>query len=248
MHKPQKKIVVLALILAAAGYAVFRLTQTQPFVYAGTAEATRIDIPARISSVISDIAVREGDRIAKGQTMLTFAGEDYRLAASLAETNFARSKKMHDDGYISDYELDQVKNKRDDAALKMAWCTVASPIDGSVLARYREPGEMVAPGAQLFTVADLRRLYAYVYVPQPRIAALSLGGRVAAHLAEMPGRIFEGRIETIADEAEFTPKNVQTQDERERLVYAVKIAFANDDFVLKPGMTLLVSFDPEKQP
>jgi HlyD family secretion protein len=76
-------------------------------------------------------------------------------------------------------------------------------------------------------------------------ANLSNGQKLKAMLPELPGKSFEGKITHINDQAEFTPKNVQTQKERSNLVYAVKVTFANPDGVLKPGMTLEVSI-PKK--
>jgi HlyD family secretion protein len=99
---------------------------------------------------------------------------------------------------------------------------------------------MVDPATRLFTLADLSQPYAYVYVPQPKIAGLSLGAKVTGYLPEMRMKEFAGTIVQIGDEAEFTPKNVQTRDERTRLVYAVKVEFANPQEVLKPGMSIEV--------
>ncbi len=81
----------------------------------------------------------------------------------------------------------------------------------------------------------LRRVWCYFYVPQPVLVKLSYGQKVNATLPEMKGKTFQGVITHINDEAEFTPKNVQTEQERIRLVYAaVKITFDNSEGLLKP--------------
>jgi len=90
-------------------------------------------------------------------------------------------------------------------------------------------------------VADLSRVWAYLYVPEPLLAKLKPGMRVVGRLPEVGDRTFEGRLAHIREKAEFTPKNVQTREERTRLVYGVKVEFANPDRVLKPGMTIEVS-------
>ena len=99
---------------------------------------------------------------------------------------------------------------------------------------------MVNPGTRLFTMANLDEPYAYIYVPQPLIAKLSLGQKLTGYLPELGMRPFEGSIVQIGEQAEFTPKNVQTRDERTRLVFAVKVLFKNDGSVLKPGMSIEV--------
>jgi len=95
-------------------------------------------------------------------------------------------------------------------------------------------------GAKLFTLADLRQVWCQVYVPQPLLVKLKYGQKLRAALPELPGRVFDGVVSHISDQAEFTPKNVQTRKERERLVYAVKVTFPNPGGELKPGMTLEV--------
>jgi HlyD family secretion protein len=89
-------------------------------------------------------------------------------------------------------------------------------------------------------VADLREVYAYIYVPQPVVARIKLGMRVTGMLPELKGRSFEGQVRHIRQDAEFTPKNVQTEEERARLVFGLKVYFKNPDLILKPGMTIEV--------
>jgi len=112
-----------------------------------------------------------------------------------------------------------------------------------VLSRYHEPGEWVNPGAKLLTMANIKDIWAYIYVPQPAVAKLRPGQKLTGFLPEMNMRAFQGTILKINDEAEFTPKNVQTRAERERLVFGVKVSFlgSNDEEVLKPGMTIEIA-------
>ncbi len=247
MVKPNKKIVVPIILLVVGAIAIKTFLLKSNFQYAGTIEATKVDIPARVSSVISTLTVKEGDKIQAGQTLLTLSGEDYILAAELANNNHSRAEQLFKAGSISKEDYDGVKNKKDDADLKVAWCNVKSPLTGTVLTKYHEIGEMVTPGTKLFTLADIKDIYAYIYVPQRKVATLRLQQKVNGTLPEMKGRIFEGSITWIADEAEFTPKNVQTEAERTRLVYAVKVAFKNDDETLKPGMTIEVTLPAERE-
>jgi HlyD family secretion protein len=143
-------------------------------------------------------------------------------------------------------EEDHTRAAHDDAALRVSWCNVAAPLTGTVLTRYHEPGEQVAPGTKLFTLADLRQVWVYVYVPQPLLAQLRIGMELSGHLPELQDRAVTGRVIKINDEAEFTPKNVQTREERTRLVYGVKVLFKNPNGLLKPGMPIEVAL-PEAE-
>ncbi len=113
---------------------------------------------------------------------------------------------------------------------------VRSPMDGVVTTRAREAGEYVAPGTPLFTIADLSSVYLTIYVPQPMLSRFSLGAEAVVSLDGMPNRSFAGRVSRIAEEAEFTPKNVQTRDARAQLVFAVEITLDNTEGIFKIGM------------
>jgi HlyD family secretion protein len=115
--------------------------------------------------------------------------------------------------------------------------SVKSPIDGRVLTRTVERGERVEPGTPLFTLVDLDRLYVKIYVPEPSIGKVALGQEARVYVDAYPGRAFPARVSRVSQEAEFTPKNVETREERVKLVFAVEVALAeNPGGVLKPGM------------
>jgi HlyD family secretion protein len=236
----KKRIIPIVLVLVVGGGVVWWLLRPKPFTYAGTLEATEVTLSARVGSTIAAIPAAEGDTVAAGQTLLTLSGEDLKLAADMAARDFRRGETLFQSGSITQAAFDQFKFKRDQSRLLVDWCTVAAPLNATVLHSYREAGEMVAPGTPLFVLGDLSEIWAFVYVEQPLLARLSLNQAVEGFLPEMPGRTFAGKITLIRDEAEFTPKNVQTRDERSRLVFGVKIVFPNPDKILKPGMTVEV--------
>ena len=233
---PKKIIPVVILIVAAA--VVLKTRSDKNFYYAGTVEATEVDIPARVSSVISSFPAKEGASVKKAETLAVLACEDIKIDAGNAESEYQRSLTLKFNGSIGVESFEKAKYRRDNAALKASWCNIASPINGTVLDTYYEPGEMVSPGARLLTVADLGEVWAYIYLPQPMIAKIALNMPVKAVIPEIPGKTIEGKITHINDEAEFTPKNVQTRRERTRLVYGVKLTFENTGNILKPGMTI----------
>ena len=113
---------------------------------------------------------------------------------------------------------------------------IRAPRDGTVIERLHQAGEFVAPGTPLFILADLSTVTLTVYVPEPRLAEVELGAAVTVRADGVTDRTFSGRVAGIAEEAEFTPRNVQTADARAQLVYAVDVEIDNPDGVFKIGM------------
>ena len=122
-------------------------------------------------------------------------------------------------------------------------CRVVSPAAGTVLAKYAEAGEVTAAGKPLFKLADLRHVFLRAYVSGSQLSEVKVGQsvKVYADEGEDGRREYAGRVTWISDQAEFTPKTIQTRDERANLVYAVKIAVENDG-LLKLGMYGEVKF------
>lgn len=116
----------------------------------------------------------------------------------------------------------------------VADATVEAPVAGVVTARLADPGEIIAPRAPLLVVTDLDRAWANVYVDEPIVPTLKLGQKVT--LVTDAGQRLEGAITFISPKAEFTPRNVQTAEERSRLVYRIKVSTDNREGILKPGM------------
>ncbi|UOF02104.1 efflux RND transporter periplasmic adaptor subunit [Bdellovibrio reynosensis] len=237
---PKKKLLPIAvvLVLLLLAYLVKLFFFKKEFSYAGTVEITRVDIPARVPSVIKTFEVKEGETVKEGQKLLSLACEDVRIAYDLIKSSYDRTRKLYKGGSIAQEAYDQVNNKMLDTELKLSWCDIASPLKGTVITTYFEPGEMVSPGAKLLTIGDLQNVYAFFYLPHDEIVNLKPGQNISARLPEMDEKEFAGTISYINPEAEFTPKNVQTREERTRLVYGVKVQFANNETLLKPGMTL----------
>ncbi len=114
---------------------------------------------------------------------------------------------------------------------------IVAPFSGVVSVRHREPGEIVPAGAAVVTLLDPNDRWVRIYVPENRLGAVQLGEKAAITSDTFPGKSYTGEVSYIASEAEFTPKNVQTTQERVRLVYAVKVRVTGDpDVELKPGL------------
>jgi len=105
-----------------------------------------------------------------------------------------------------------------------------------VAARHAEVGEIAQPGASILTITQLADVTLTAYVPESKIGLVKLGQKALVSVDSYPGETFSGTISYISPRALFTPKNVQLKEEREKMVFAVKISLANPGQKLKPGM------------
>jgi HlyD family secretion protein len=134
-------------------------------------------------------------------------------------------------------QLRQAQATLAEAESVLADLTIRAPVPGLVATRMREPGEVISAGAPLLELVDLDQLYLKVYVPEAQIGKLRLGLPARIHTDAFPDRPFEATVRYIASRAEFTPKEVQTPDERVKLVYAVKLYLkSNPEHRLTPGL------------
>jgi multidrug efflux pump subunit AcrA (membrane-fusion protein) len=120
--------------------------------------------------------------------------------------------------------------------------TLTAPLDGVVLERAAEPGEVTAPGATLLVLADLSQLALTVYLPEDRYGQITLNQTATVTVDSFAGQTFTAHVIHMADQAEFTPRNVQTTDGRKTTVFAIRLRVNNPDNKLKPGMPADVVF------
>ena len=129
-----------------------------------------------------------------------------------------------------------------DARLKQL--SLEAPMDGVVSTRSAQEGETATAGKPLLTIANLDEVTLVIYIPENRIGQVNLGQEVQVTVDSFPGHTFIGRVKNIAGEAEFTPRNVQTDEERVNLVFAVDVTIPNSDHALKPGMPADATISP----
>jgi HlyD family secretion protein len=122
------------------------------------------------------------------------------------------------------------------AELDLAHCKLYAPLAGRVLTKSREAGEMVQPGTPIVTIGDLNRPWVNLYVGERDLGLVHLGMKAQVIVDSFPNAPFAGTVTFVSDRAEFTPKNIQTPDERVKLVYRVKVEVEARDQALKPGM------------
>ncbi|MCB0728235.1 MAG: efflux RND transporter periplasmic adaptor subunit [Ignavibacteriae bacterium] len=115
-------------------------------------------------------------------------------------------------------------------------CTIKSPVTGIVSKKYSETGEYVTPGSSVMKISDLKTVNLYIYITEPELGKIKLGQSADVTIDSYKDKIYKGEIIYISPEAEFTPKSIQTKEERTKLVYAVKIKIPNPELDLKSGM------------
>ena len=168
------------------------------------------------------------------------AARDLAAANLAALTNGTRSEQLN----AAQAQVDAAQAQVDILDLQIEKLTITAPWDGVVLTRSAEVGQMVLPGGTLLEIGRLDRLELTVYLPEERFGRVTLNQAVRLRVDAYPDRSFGGTVLRLADEAEFTPTNVQTKEDRTRLVYAVEISLDNPDLALKPGMIADVEFGP----
>jgi HlyD family secretion protein len=122
------------------------------------------------------------------------------------------------------------------ARIRLSYTVLRAPFNGIVLVRQAELGEVVSPGTPIVTLADLDHIWLRVYLPETDLGKVTWGQEVSVRTDTYPGKVYRGHISVISSDAEFTPKSVQTEQERVTLVYRIKVDVENPNHELKPGM------------
>ncbi len=137
---------------------------------------------------------------------------------------------------IAEAQLQQVQAALEQLQVQRDKMTLRAPMAGLVTALPVRVGENVQPGAKLLTLANLDTVHLTLYVPETQIGRVKMGQKVSVRVDGLPNRAFEGAVYFISPHAEFTPTTVQTQEERAKTVFLVKVRLANPGHALKPGM------------
>ena len=253
-----KRNIIAPVILAAAVTAavlyfqVLRHTGTEgnTIQSSGTIEVTEIDISSKISGRVVELPNAEGDTVRKNDLLVRLEFDELSAMKNSAlaglvntEKNFRRIRELYETGSVSRRDYDNAeaaysmaRASLDNVNAAIKYAVIYSPINGVLLDTNIEAGEMAFPGTAILTVADLTKTWMYIYVNEVSLGRVRIGQRVNVSVDSFPGRVFEGKVVSISNKAEFTPKTIQTKDERIKLVFAVKVVIDNPDLSLKPGM------------
>jgi multidrug resistance efflux pump len=129
------------------------------------------------------------------------------------------------------------------AKIAVSECTVTAPSDGVVTARLVEPGAVVGPGSRLLVTVAADPAKVIFFLPDAELSAAKIGAPATVKVDAYPHRVFHGVVSRVSEDAEFTPRNVQTREDRDRLVYEVEVHVPNHDNALRPGMPADVFLD-----
>ncbi len=233
-------------------------------VLSGTIEVTEVNIGFKTPGRITELLVEEGQRVRQGERLASLDSSELknvvaqnRATVRLAEAELEKAKKDLDryqplaqEGAITKQQLDtatraySVSRSQVDQAraalraseVRLSDTVIEAPVSAVVLTKNVELGETVAAGVAVYSLGDLEDPWVKVYVNETRLGMVRLGQKALVSVDTYPGKAYEGRVSYIASEAEFTPKIIQTQEERVKLVFGVKVSVKNVNDELKPGM------------
>jgi multidrug resistance efflux pump len=158
------------------------------------------------------------------------------VGVAVARLDELKAEATPEEVAVAEAQVAQAKAASAGLQAQIEKMTLHSPIDGVVTSRSAHAGEAAIAGATLLTVAKLDEVKLTIYVPEDKLNRVYLGQEVEVQVDSFPGRVFTGTVSYISQQAEFTPKNVQTEEERVNMVFAVKVRLPNPEHLLKPGM------------
>lgn len=168
---------------------------------------------------------------------------DARLTVAEAQRNAAaealkktRTLARPEEIQAAEARLAQAQAAVDLLKKTIADCTITSPVGGTVTHKAVEAGELVTQGATIVTISALDSVYVMIYVTEKELGRVRLADVAEVKIDAFPDKAFPGKVTYISPEAEFTPKNIQTKEDRVKLVFGVKIEIENREGLLKPGL------------
>jgi len=229
----------------------------------GNIEGDDVRISFRYEGQILELLADEGYLIKKDQVVARLNTDELikirdnaaaALRASqfdyeLAEIDYKRAENLLKAGAIPTQQRDNAKTKRDSlladveknkasldlAETRLGFAELASPLDGFILVKSALPGEVVQVGAPVFTAIDLNNIWVTAYINEMDLARVKLNQEAYVTTDTYPGKRYKGWVSFVSQEAEFTPKQIQTDQERVKLVYRIKVRVDNSSLDLKPG-------------
>lgn len=250
---------------AIAAYFTFELTQDRKVIkVSGNIEGNDVRISFRIGGQILNLLADEGSDLKIGQIVARLNTDELikvqkeaeaQLKAAefqyqLSKDEYIRNENLYKAGAISAQRRDQYKTTADTdwtnikrmraqlelANTKLGWADLASPLNGYILVKSAEEGEVVQTGAPVFTALDLNNIWVTAYINETDAGKVNLNQKATVKIDSFPHKNYKGWVSFISQQAEFTPKYIQTTTERVKLVYRIKVRVDNKNLELKPGM------------
>lgn len=247
-----------------AAYFIHKENHSKVIKLSGNIEGDDVRISFRVEGQIIELLTDEGKVVKKGDIVARLNTDELtkerdNAAASLkaaqfdyelAKIDYQRSENLFKEGAVSaqkryqdktQYDsslakVEQLKASLDLAQTRLGFTELVSPLDGYILIKSSLAGEVVKPGTPVFTAVDLRNIWVTAYINEKDLGRVKLGAQADVVTDTYPGKKYNGEVSFISSQAEFTPKFIQTQEERVKLVYRLKVRVDNSSLELKPGM------------
>jgi len=247
-----------------AVYFVVEKNQNKMIKVSGNIEGDDVRISFRVEGQITELLTDEGEVVKAGGIVARLNTDELtkerdNAAASLkaaefdyelAKIDYQRSENLLKEGAVSMQKRDQDKTTFDASKAKveqlkaslalaqtrLGFAELASPLDGFILVKSSLSGEVVKSGTPVFTAIDLHDIWVTAYIDEKDLGRVKLGQKAEVVTDTFPGKKYNGWVSFISSQAEFTPKFIQTQEERVKLVYRIKVRVDNSSLELKPGM------------
>ena len=216
------------------GYRAPEIAEARAQVEQARANRANLDEEARRSDALFQGGAASQQRRDKDRTAAIVAAQ--QASAAQARLKLLQSGYRPETINAARAQSDEAQAAVAAARVALADLQVVSPVDGVVTRKHAEVGETLGAGRPVVTVTDISRPWLRVYIPENQIGKVRLGAAARIRVDTFPDHEFEGRVSYVSSQAEFTPKNVQTQEERVKLVFAVNVTVDNRDGTLKPGM------------
>ncbi len=259
-------VILAVIFAGAAVYKVVTRIEKSKYVkVSGNIEGNDVRISFRIKGQIEELIADEGTVLKTGDVVaklnkddLSKQKDDAAAALKLAEyqyqldsLDYVRAENLFKEGAISAADRDRAKTKSDtDAAnvdklkaqLEMAelklydWADLKSPLNGYVITKSALQGEVVQEGAPVFTAVDLNDIWVTAYINERDLGRVKLNQKAYVKIDSFPGKKYDAWVSFISQQTEFTPKYIQTTEERVKYVYRIKVKVDNSSLELKPGM------------
>lgn len=240
----------------------------------GTIEMTEVSVSNKVGGKLLKVIVGEGQTVKSGELVAELDHQelDARIVAArsslevnqanrqAARRDFERMRQLFQaqvisksqyDGALTSLDVAEAQVKKSQADLDLLGIQlkdyfITAPANGIVSARMVEPGEIIAAGTSLFTILDNTRPWVKIYLPLTDVEKVSLNQKASIMMDAFPDRKFTGRVSNIASEAEFTPKDYLSKEERVKKVFAVKVELKNEAGLLKAGLPVDVTIEKDK--
>lgn len=258
-------IAAAAIIAALASYLLYEKNEkARTIKVSGNIEGNDVRISFRIGGQIEELLTDEGMPVKQGQVVAKLNTDELekvkdesearlklaKYQLELDKLDYVRAENLFREGAISAQQRDVAKTRADtDAAnvenltaslelayTRLGWADLASPLNGYIITKSALQGEVVQAGAPVFTAVDLNDIWVTAYINETDLGRIKLNQKSYVKTDSYPGKQYKGRISFISQQTEFTPKYIQTTEERVKYVYRIKVQVDNSSLDLKPGM------------